>query len=209
MNHEVAVTTRAAERYILSELESDEREAFEEHYFECQDCAEDVRALSIFVENAKAVLATPPEPFPVRLADVRPAPAPASGLWLGWLRPQLAMAGLATFFVVLLGVQFTAMQRLRAPRLSEAAVLHGISRGEVPVLRQGQPLSLLIAVEEPLQGNNITAEVRGADGAVRQRVEGTASASDRGLSLYIPDPDLPSGRYSVVIGNTQYPFEVR
>ena len=209
MNHEGAVKSRAAERYILSEMQTSERDAFEEHYFECEACADDVRALATFVENAKAVLAEPTEPLPLREGGREPTRERASGFWLGWLRPQLAMAGLAALFAVALPLQFSTVQRLKAPRLTEAAVLHGVSRGEVPAVRKGEPLLLLIALEEPIQGGDVAAEIRGADGSVKHRIGAALKASEGGLSLYVPEPRLDPGRYTVVIGKTQYPFEVR
>jgi len=59
MNHQLAVETRATERYMLDELDQESRSAFEEHYFSCYDCAADVKAAAVFVDNAKAVLLTP------------------------------------------------------------------------------------------------------------------------------------------------------
>ncbi len=55
MNHEMAVELHATERYLLGEFSPEEREAFEEHYFDCVVCAEDVRAAAAFRANATAV----------------------------------------------------------------------------------------------------------------------------------------------------------
>ena len=41
----MATATLAAERYILNELTAAEREAFEEHYFVCERCAQEVKDL--------------------------------------------------------------------------------------------------------------------------------------------------------------------
>lgn len=59
MNHQVAVDSRATERYMLGELDDESRSAFEEHYFSCRVCADDVKTAAVFVDNAKAVLAAP------------------------------------------------------------------------------------------------------------------------------------------------------
>lgn len=56
MEHKEAVSIGATERYLLGELGDDERDAFEEHYFSCTECAADVRAASQFVEGAAHVL---------------------------------------------------------------------------------------------------------------------------------------------------------
>lgn len=57
MNHETAVRMQAAERYVLDEFSPEERTDFEEHYFACAECADDVRAASILAANAKVVIA--------------------------------------------------------------------------------------------------------------------------------------------------------
>src|SRR5258708_7394502 len=41
--HRAAVESMAAERYILGEMEPAERDAFEEHFFDCAECSSDVR----------------------------------------------------------------------------------------------------------------------------------------------------------------------
>src|ERR1700751_6014258 len=59
MDHEEAVRQNATERYLLDELDPELRDQFEEHLFDCQDCALDVRAGAMFVEQTKVILAKP------------------------------------------------------------------------------------------------------------------------------------------------------
>ena len=56
MEHNEAVRTQAAERYVLGELPPPLRDEFEAHYFDCQECAQDVKAVAEFVDNVRAVL---------------------------------------------------------------------------------------------------------------------------------------------------------
>ena len=56
MDHNKAVRLLALERYVLGELPPPLRDEFEAHYFECEECAEDVRAAAEFVDNVRAVL---------------------------------------------------------------------------------------------------------------------------------------------------------
>ena len=60
MDHEVVARQKMTERYLLNELDSETRDQFEEHFFDCAECALDVRAGSAFVEESKAVLAESP-----------------------------------------------------------------------------------------------------------------------------------------------------
>ncbi len=54
MTHEHAVNTMASERYLLEEMSELERHAFEEHFFSCPDCAEDLRTAELMRAGARA-----------------------------------------------------------------------------------------------------------------------------------------------------------
>ena len=45
MDHNEAVRIQATEKYVLGELPPPLRNEFDEHFFECQECAQDVKAL--------------------------------------------------------------------------------------------------------------------------------------------------------------------
>ena len=47
MEHHQAAAILASERYVLDELTVAERDAFEEHYFTCAICAQEVKDLSV------------------------------------------------------------------------------------------------------------------------------------------------------------------
>src|SRR5271163_2963223 len=55
MNHTEAVSRGAAERYLLGQLSASESDEFEQHFFDCLECARELRAGAMFEENAKAV----------------------------------------------------------------------------------------------------------------------------------------------------------
>src|ERR1700730_4400894 len=44
MDHETAIRVQAAERYLLDEFSPEERTEFEDHFFGCSECADEVRA---------------------------------------------------------------------------------------------------------------------------------------------------------------------
>lgn len=56
MDHLEAIQSKAAERYALHQLSAVESEAFEEHFFSCTECAEEVRWVTMFESNAKKVV---------------------------------------------------------------------------------------------------------------------------------------------------------
>src|ERR1700740_2604808 len=96
MNHDVVVRQKMTERYLLDELGPGQRDEFEEHLFDCRECADDVRAGATFVEHSKVVLAESPTPA---LAPARARALQPSG-WSAWLRPAFALPALALLLAV-------------------------------------------------------------------------------------------------------------
>lgn len=56
MDHSEATRLQAAEKYVLGELSPAQREEYEEHCFDCADCALDLKAMAAFADNARDVL---------------------------------------------------------------------------------------------------------------------------------------------------------
>ena len=74
MDHETAVQLQAAERYVLDEFSPEERADFEEHFFGCPGCADEVRAATLLAANTKVVLRDAAESNTPRAAVERPNP---------------------------------------------------------------------------------------------------------------------------------------
>ncbi len=53
MEHQQATQLMAVEKYLLQELGPEVRDQFEEHFFDCQECATDLGATAAFMEAAK------------------------------------------------------------------------------------------------------------------------------------------------------------
>ena len=86
MDHNEAVRLQAVEKYLLRELPPAQREEYEEHYFDCPLCAEELRATVAFMESTRQVFR---EEAP-QVADVKER-APSAGGWFAWLRPAFAV----------------------------------------------------------------------------------------------------------------------
>ena len=50
MNHDEAIRSGAAEKYVLRELSDELRNAYEDHFLECAECTKNMHALSGFAE---------------------------------------------------------------------------------------------------------------------------------------------------------------
>ncbi len=137
MDHATAVSTNAVERYLLKELSTSERDAFEEHLFDCSVCAEDVKATAAFLDNCQSVVQ---ESDDASMSAVSPAYERANADRRGghgWRRPQYALA--ASLVAMMGTTSLTIYQnRVTIPQLHEAVAAS--ARGEVIVMLAGEPL---------------------------------------------------------------------
>jgi anti-sigma factor RsiW len=123
MDHTAVVRQKMTERYLLDELEPEVRDAFEEHYFDCPECALDIRAGAQFVEQSKTVLAESSEPLRGRVTS---SGGSARGGWLTWLRPAFAAPVLALLLAVVGYQNLVTYPRLQT-ELNRAQVLPSAS----------------------------------------------------------------------------------
>ena len=54
MTHQEAVESLATERYLLDDMPNSDRQAFEDHFFSCDLCADDMRVAAAMFKGAKA-----------------------------------------------------------------------------------------------------------------------------------------------------------
>ena len=94
MDHSEASRLMASERYLLDELSTADRDAFEEHLFACHECALDVRAGSVFLEHGKVDLAGSVLRPGLVPEKVRPSFG-LSSFGTSWWRPAFAIPAMA------------------------------------------------------------------------------------------------------------------
>ena len=61
MDHQDIVNAKPLDSYLLGELGERERAEFEEHFFSCETCAEELVSAVKFVDNARRPLLPRPE----------------------------------------------------------------------------------------------------------------------------------------------------
>jgi Putative zinc-finger len=96
MEHTDAVKLQAVEKYILGELTPSLREEFEAHYFDCTECALNLRTGVAFAAASRQYFA---ESAPQRVA----AAVPQLG-WFAWLKPLVVVPTFAAL-LLLIGYQ--------------------------------------------------------------------------------------------------------
>jgi Putative zinc-finger len=226
MDHSEAVQQMAAERYLLNEMTPDAREAFEEHLFDCPECALDLRAGAAFVETAKAQLP--------KLTGALPASVPARSrkprglrgwslrdwsqrVWrLRWLQPTFAVPAFASLLLVLCYQNLVTYPGLRAaanqPRLLPWAPLQGATRGSIRLaITADRQHGVALPVDLPEQPSlgayaSYCFDLYDPQGKlVWTGVVAAPNESESGgqrLSLVIPGAMLQNGAYSLVVSGT-------
>jgi anti-sigma factor RsiW len=220
MDHKQALQTKAAEKYLLGELAPEDRDAFEEHYFSCHECAQDMAAGAALMESGKRLFLEERQQPPVRIetsVGTEPAAtqpdrasrqAPEKKEWFAWLRPAFAIPAFALLLLVV-GfqnlVQLPGLQRsltaANSPEVLPSAYLaSGGARGgdeHVITARAGQQSLLVIDIPGPANAE-YTAELYDSAGQKKWSLAIPESVGKEGLTLRLPG-NLEAGDYALSV----------
>jgi hypothetical protein len=199
MDHNEAVRQKATEKYMLDELDPDLRDQFEEHLFDCQECALDVRAAAMFVEQTKVVLTEPPAEVRVSAAKAGESKRSSKRGWLAWLRPAFAAPALAMLIVVI-GYQNHLLREANEPQIGPWASVNVSTRGSEPQIvktRPGEGFSLLVNLPPDQSYSAYTLELYNPAGKLQWAHRIPASSPDDGRSIYVSGAGLEQGIYTL------------
>ena len=119
MEHNEAIEQMVAERYLLGELTAEQRDAFEEHAFDCPECSLDLRAGAAFIETAKVELPKLPTSAAPSMPElVRPVKKKLD--WQSWLRPAFAIPAFAALLAVVCYQNLSTIPSLRMAATGQA-----------------------------------------------------------------------------------------
>lgn len=228
MDHSEASRLMASERYLLDELSSSDRDAFEEHLFACHECALDVRAGSVFLEHGKAELASSAVKPGLMPQKVRPSLG-FSSFGLTWWRPAFAVPAMAILLIVV-GYQnlvtYPAMKDAlaenNAPRiLAAASLVSAASRGSAPsviAVHAGEKFFLPLDIQPRNAFQSYVVELQNPAGGVQWSLPVSSEQTKDTLTIQAPGVNQP-GRYQVIVigrdaqGETsevgRYPFDLQ
>jgi hypothetical protein len=201
MDHTAVVREKTTEKYLLNELDPKTRDEFEEHYFDCLDCAQDVSAGAQFVEQSKAVLAEPPEPIPAR-SHIRPV---SRGVF-AWLRPAFAVPVLALLLAVVGYQNLVTYPRLQSelnrPRVLPTVFVNTASYGaEETIVPEGNGLllSLRISPDTAISYTRYTAELYNPAGKSEGSFTITPAAGQDQWPVTVPEVHREAGTYTLAL----------
>jgi hypothetical protein len=224
MDHSEAIRMRAADRYLLGELTVEQRDQFEEHFFGCMECADDVRSGAALVDNARNILAQ--EPVPMRAAVL-----PASG-HRGWFHGLQPAWGFAAAVLVLAGV-VSYQNLVTIPSLKHSAtepqtlasfsLVTANSRSEgATVIRapKDRPFGLYVDIPARKAFSYYTVDVETDSGERPIRVQVSAEQAKDTVQILVPPRTLGAGNASLVVEGhagqngpvtevARYPFRIQ
>ena len=209
MDHDMVVRQKMTERYLLDELDPAARDEFEEHFFDCKDCAVDVRAGALFVEQSKVVLAEKPEPVAAGLPAT--AAVPAKSGWLAWLRPAVVVPVMVMLLAVIgyqnLVIYPQLQQALNSPQvLPWASVNVGTYGSEGPVIttRRGEGFLLFVRIPPENGYSHYTAELYNPGGKLEWSLtipvaSGKEISAQDQWPVQVPGANREAGSYTLTV----------
>jgi hypothetical protein len=204
MDHDVVVRMKMTERYLLGELDPDARDEFEAHFFDCPDCALDVRAGASFVEQSKVVLAENAQPVSAQLPVT--APSAAKPGWFTWLRPAFAIPLMVLLLAVISYqnlVTYPRMQQaLNSPQvLPWASVNVGTwgSGGPVIPVRPGEGFLLFVRIPPDGGYSRYVADLYNPAGKLEWSLTIPASSAQDQWPVQVPGANRVAGSYILVV----------
>jgi hypothetical protein len=225
MDHNLAIENNAAERYLLGELNEVEIEEYEEHYFSCPICAQEVKLGSEFIDHARKVFNT----------DLVPGPMPVNRFSTAWGRFWNSMRPLAPAFAVVLVMlggfnvyQSAVIRNLKQPEIitSEAVFRSGRTTEAAWLVHAQKNAAVHLSFEIPA-AEFASYQVDVLDGSGTSKLPkpmyvSAEQASDT-INMRLPQGVLDAGKYMLVIQGVnsnmpksqakpeiaRYPFEVQ
>jgi hypothetical protein len=224
VTHEEAVSTLAAERYLLNEMTERDRLTFEEHFFDCEVCADEMRSAAAMLQGAKAgfagTMTTTSKPATAAAPPAATTTAKPSGRVVPmvpkmpssrpvWYRTAALPWAAAATLAVITGYQslwvVPALRRDSTPTAIVPVTVRPASRGAeavVPLGSENSParaVALALELADAPQGSELTYDLRRADGSEAGTGRVAAPLPGTPLLFFIPSSTLVGSMHYILI----------
>ena len=200
MDHNEAVRLQAAEKYVLGEFPQNVRDEYEEHFFDCAECAVDLKAAAAFVDVSREVLRAE------QMKSVEKIAAPAQDRWLNWFRPIVAVPAFAALLLILGYQNLVTIPRAKENAASGGAQvlfnsypLRGVNtageEGRTLSIRPGDAFLLNFDFVPTRSFDSYICQLEDAEGRVLMRSKIAGGNANQEAHLPIPAGMLHPGKY--------------
>src|SRR5215813_145979 len=215
MEHNEAIENHTAERYLLHELTEQERDAYEEHFFSCSACAEEIKAASEFMENARKVVQSELLPAHVYGDAVRRS---IWGSWLNFRSMLYPIPAAACVLLVAVSAFGIYQNQVTIPQLRDQASAQLVtpqpimrhSKGEaVTALAVHRGRGFLLRLDIPGESSSYGVSVLSSSNARKFSVKNISRQdTNQALEIFVPADTLDAGRYFLLIEDENSKGEV-
>jgi hypothetical protein len=204
MEHSEAIQLHAVEKYVLGELSEKLRDDFEEHFFDCVECAHDVKAATTFAGASRETFrGDTPEKLKGKTA------AQMSRGWLDRLRPKVVVPALAALSAIILYQNAVTIPGTRRGTSQDAArvfdssfQLRGNARGEnqsTVKIRSKESFALDLDFTPSQVFETYTGQLLDEAGNLILQISLTREQINKEVHAVIAGGILRPGRYSLLI----------
>jgi len=198
MNHSDVISQGLVEKYFLQELTAEQHDAFEQHCFECTECAAELKTLYAVRESVRR---TPP----VRVEITQPLG------WMAWVsHPAVARLSLAAALGLAGVVAYqnlftlpTLSAALESPSLMQTLRPGGERRGSASASRVEYVVPLRF--REGFTAYRI--DVRAQDGSVIRTLETKAEDAQASDGIRLPRDKGLQGKVEIVVSGLNASFK--
>jgi hypothetical protein len=200
MDHSEALQSEACEKYLLGELPQAQRDAYEEHYFSCAECAAQLLSAARFLGASRELFAA--RPAPRVIAALR---NPLRNPWFAWFRPVLALPAFALLLLVVGYQNLVTIPQYREASTSRVLAMHSLilanTRGEEGVhftVSAGEPFGLYVDIPTDAAHSRYLLRLQDPSGnsAVLRSV---TSDEARKTQVVVVNPVRRAGKYTLVV----------
>jgi len=201
-DHLCADREDAAERYLLGQMNEADRDQYEQHFFSCALCADEVKASARFMDTCQSLLSGPRAPAPVMAIAAGPGrrawlPRTSSAVITGALAATLALAVYQNV------VTIPALKRSTAPgALANFSFAAFNSRGATPrtiVAPRERPFLLFFDIPPGTPARRYDCRILADEGRVVMATDFSESQAQEAVPLLISAGLLDPGTYTLVV----------
>jgi len=197
MDHNEALQSEACEKYLLGELPEAQRDAYEEHYFSCAECAAQLRSAVQFLGASRELFAAAPAPR-------RTAGAKRNTGW-AWFRPVWALPVFALLLLVVGYQNLVTIPQYKQAATSRVLSMHSLiladTRGDEGLHFQvpaGEPFGLYLDIPTDAAHSRYTLRLVDPSGNSSLLRSVTADEAKK-TQVVVVNPVKRPGKYTLVV----------
>src|SRR5262245_28140180 len=197
MDHNEALRSEACEKYLLGQLTLNERDAYEEHYFSCAECAAQLRSAALFLGASRELFAASPAP--------RTAVPAEPTRRFAWLRPAFALPAFALLLLVIGYQNLVTIPQYRQASTPRVLSMHSLiladTRGEGGLhfaVASGEPFGLYLDIPADAAHSRYLVRLEDPSGNSSLLRSVSSDEAKKTLAL-VMNPVKRAGKYTLVV----------